>query len=385
MATVATPTNLNGSLELPGSSKLVYLPRNVGDQDETKLCDDPEPRSVEMARVDHAGVPHVHGTGGGELPRLLPRRGSRPAPPTIEDFGGHLGDILVPRSQSRRRPLRRRVVQDGTQVADLIALQPGARNPGPEPGPGPCARRPQRMTNADWGGSLADVLGPPVEPWRLRPTQRGLPREYVRRRRGRAVATLEDWGGTLSEVLVPVTSQPSTEHTVAEATAAIAASFRRRGVDGDARWRRREDDMRDDDRRSPPPQARAVASHGSGQALPAPGRSRAGLEAGPSTPREEGSSNVLLLPGGHKMGRAVLRRVSYRCPITNGTGGAEDHDSCTICLEDFEHLEVLLRVPCGHLFHTECIKVWLENDRSCPNCRHPVTVPRRAPSERASG
>ena len=39
---------------------------------------------------------------------------------------------------------------------------------------------------------------------------------------------------------------------------------------------------------------------------------------------------------------------------------------CSICLcAGFEGV----RLPCGHVFHTECIVKWLRCRVECPNCR----------------
>jgi len=52
-------------------------------------------------------------------------------------------------------------------------------------------------------------------------------------------------------------------------------------------------------------------------------------------------------------------------------GGA--HDSCCICLEDFEANATVLRLPCGHVLHQCCAKQWLTEGRGvCPLCCSPV-------------
>lgn len=39
---------------------------------------------------------------------------------------------------------------------------------------------------------------------------------------------------------------------------------------------------------------------------------------------------------------------------------------CSICLDEFRPLEDLAQLPCGHLFHEECLVKWLIRDISCP-------------------
>ncbi|XP_058784718.1 E3 ubiquitin-protein ligase CIP8-like [Vicia villosa] len=44
----------------------------------------------------------------------------------------------------------------------------------------------------------------------------------------------------------------------------------------------------------------------------------------------------------------------------------EEAEKCTICHEDFN---VGVCMPCSHMFHTNCIKDWLNVGNSCPLCR----------------
>lgn len=43
-----------------------------------------------------------------------------------------------------------------------------------------------------------------------------------------------------------------------------------------------------------------------------------------------------------------------------------DEGRCAICFEDFN---VGVRMPCFHMFHTDCITDWLHIANSCPLCR----------------
>ena len=43
--------------------------------------------------------------------------------------------------------------------------------------------------------------------------------------------------------------------------------------------------------------------------------------------------------------------------------------SSAICRASFESNEPLKKLPCGHLFHVECVSHWLRITRICPNCR----------------
>jgi Ring finger domain len=45
-----------------------------------------------------------------------------------------------------------------------------------------------------------------------------------------------------------------------------------------------------------------------------------------------------------------------------------DNPSCTICLGDYENSEELVKLPCGHFYHGECIDAWTANHSKCPLC-----------------
>ena len=58
--------------------------------------------------------------------------------------------------------------------------------------------------------------------------------------------------------------------------------------------------------------------------------------------------------------------------IVNVTVVPEDGDQqCVICLEDIEEDETEL--PCGHVFHNQCLFEWLAQQDTCPICR--ATLP----------
>ena len=47
----------------------------------------------------------------------------------------------------------------------------------------------------------------------------------------------------------------------------------------------------------------------------------------------------------------------------------EAQPSCSICIVDYEMDEMVSQLICGHRFHPECIRQWLQSHRSCPFCR----------------
>lgn len=48
-------------------------------------------------------------------------------------------------------------------------------------------------------------------------------------------------------------------------------------------------------------------------------------------------------------------------------------ENCSICMEQIEKDNEIIKLPCEHLFHENCIKSYLLNyDYKCPLCRHDI-------------
>ncbi|GMH77018.1 hypothetical protein TrST_g5403 [Triparma strigata] len=56
----------------------------------------------------------------------------------------------------------------------------------------------------------------------------------------------------------------------------------------------------------------------------------------------------------------------------------EEAETCSICLSDFTEGENIRKLPCGHIFHPECVDVWLKRNCSCPACRQSIRTMQRA-------
>ncbi|CAM0910412.1 unnamed protein product [Alopecurus aequalis] len=75
---------------------------------------------------------------------------------------------------------------------------------------------------------------------------------------------------------------------------------------------------------------------------------------------------------------AALPTFAYESPAASdkgGGGGDEPRGSsaqllCAVCLEDVRDGESVRQLPpCRHLFHVDCIDLWLHTHRTCPLCR----------------
>ena len=50
----------------------------------------------------------------------------------------------------------------------------------------------------------------------------------------------------------------------------------------------------------------------------------------------------------------------------------DDKKKCTICLEEYVNGDESIILPCIHLFHANCIKTWMENNKTCPLCNSEI-------------
>ena len=50
----------------------------------------------------------------------------------------------------------------------------------------------------------------------------------------------------------------------------------------------------------------------------------------------------------------------------------EEKKKCLICLENFKIGENTIILPCIHIFHSNCIKKWMEKNNKCPICKYKI-------------
>ncbi|CAM9467355.1 unnamed protein product [Ascophyllum nodosum] len=77
---------------------------------------------------------------------------------------------------------------------------------------------------------------------------------------------------------------------------------------------------------------------------------------------------------------AATRRSSWARETGVGPRGGqvvracELNPSCCVCLFDYYLDEEVTLLPCGHLYHTECIDIWMSDHVDCPYCRADINV-----------
>ncbi|ORZ15889.1 hypothetical protein BCR42DRAFT_416099 [Absidia repens] len=63
----------------------------------------------------------------------------------------------------------------------------------------------------------------------------------------------------------------------------------------------------------------------------------------------------------------------------------EDQIDCAVCKDDFNISELVIELPCQHVFHDDCIKPWLKVNGTCPVCRHSVAPPTTSANQEQEG
>ncbi|KAL6876366.1 hypothetical protein ACP4OV_012938 [Aristida adscensionis] len=97
-------------------------------------------------------------------------------------------------------------------------------------------------------------------------------------------------------------------------------------------------------------------------------------------------------PGPGDGGRAgvditKLPEFAYAQSARRRDGGGDAAAQCSVCLGTVQDGEMVRRLPlCKHLYHVECIDMWLASHTTCPVCRADVEPAvddgQAAPSER---
>ncbi|CAH1778722.1 unnamed protein product [Owenia fusiformis] len=75
----------------------------------------------------------------------------------------------------------------------------------------------------------------------------------------------------------------------------------------------------------------------------------------------------------HKNYLKVVKTMDSKFPVASADDIQTSGDDCAIC---WEKMETARKLPCSHLFHTACLRSWLEQDVSCPTCRTNLDDPR---------
>ncbi|CAH2038950.1 unnamed protein product [Thlaspi arvense] len=100
--------------------------------------------------------------------------------------------------------------------------------------------------------------------------------------------------------------------------------------------------------------------------------------------RRSSDQNPLMIYSPHEPNRGLDESAIRAIPIFKFrkrdvvAGGEEDQNKnsqeCSVCLNEFQEDEKLRIIPnCCHVFHIDCIDIWLQGNANCPLCRTSVS------------
>ncbi|CAH8336750.1 unnamed protein product [Eruca vesicaria subsp. sativa] len=99
--------------------------------------------------------------------------------------------------------------------------------------------------------------------------------------------------------------------------------------------------------------------------------------------RRSSDQNPLMIYSPHELNRGLDESAIRAIPIfkfkkRDVARGEEDQDKssqeCSVCLNEFQEDEKLRIIPnCCHVFHIDCIDIWLQGNANCPLCRTSVS------------
>ncbi|XP_057993132.1 putative RING-H2 finger protein ATL19 [Hevea brasiliensis] len=77
------------------------------------------------------------------------------------------------------------------------------------------------------------------------------------------------------------------------------------------------------------------------------------------------------LPSNMENEVARMQFIDWLLPsVKYGEEMKSKHEDCAICLDDYKDGDLCRIFPlCKHIFHPNCIDVWLEKNLTCPICR----------------
>ncbi|XP_051122100.1 ERAD-associated E3 ubiquitin-protein ligase HRD1B-like [Andrographis paniculata] len=79
--------------------------------------------------------------------------------------------------------------------------------------------------------------------------------------------------------------------------------------------------------------------------------------------------------------RKITSNMNSRFPDATAEELDASDSTCIICREE---MTAAKRLICGHLFHVNCLRSWLERQNTCPTCRAPIVPPQDGATTRTA-
>ncbi|CAD8065196.1 unnamed protein product [Paramecium sonneborni] len=72
--------------------------------------------------------------------------------------------------------------------------------------------------------------------------------------------------------------------------------------------------------------------------------------------------------------RGLTKEQIKTIPKINFDQCKTDEQLCSICQNEFQITDKCRSLPCQHLYHSKCIKLWLEKEKHCPICKQELEI-----------
>ncbi|XP_055309629.1 E3 ubiquitin-protein ligase HRD1 [Sitodiplosis mosellana] len=82
------------------------------------------------------------------------------------------------------------------------------------------------------------------------------------------------------------------------------------------------------------------------------------------------------------LSRRAIRNMNTLYPDATPEELALSDNICIICREDM--VNTSKKLPCGHIFHTACLRSWFQRQQTCPTCRLNILRNTNSPTEQAA-
>ena len=90
--------------------------------------------------------------------------------------------------------------------------------------------------------------------------------------------------------------------------------------------------------------------------------------------------------GGGNDRPVVTEEQVNKLPVVEYSLEEHTDTACAICIDEYELGEKLRQLPCGHIFHQDCIIPWLtERHASCPLCKYDISQSEEEEEQNSSG
>ncbi|DAZ99105.1 TPA: hypothetical protein N0F65_008410 [Lagenidium giganteum] len=76
--------------------------------------------------------------------------------------------------------------------------------------------------------------------------------------------------------------------------------------------------------------------------------------------------------------RKITANLNERFPNPTEEELQETDRTCIICREEMSP-ELCKKLPCSHIFHVDCLKMWVQRQQTCPTCRSVIPTGGRPP------